>query len=117
MNCLFLLRHSPYGSSLAREALDMVLAFAAFGHTVRIVFIGDGVYQLLDNQDTTDLQQKNISKTLTAFSLYDINDVFIDRASIQQRGLEHRRLAITARNADSHAIQQLIQEADSVISL
>ena len=39
---LVIIRHSPYGSSLGRAALDTALAMAAFEQPVDILFMGDG---------------------------------------------------------------------------
>lgn len=48
MNCLFILRQSPYHGSLAREALDMALAFAAFDENVQLLFLDDGVFSITE---------------------------------------------------------------------
>ena len=37
---LIVLRHSPYGSGLAKAALDTALATAAFDQAVDLLFIG-----------------------------------------------------------------------------
>ena len=49
---LLLIRHSPYGSSLARASIDVALAAAAFDQAVSLLFVGDGVLQLLPEQRT-----------------------------------------------------------------
>ncbi|MEJ2418879.1 MAG: DsrE family protein, partial [Exilibacterium sp.] len=36
-------RHPPYGSSLAKESLDAVLAASAYEQDIGILYIGDGV--------------------------------------------------------------------------
>ena len=117
MKYLYLLRQSPYQGSLAREALDMVLATAAFDQEVQILFINDGVFQLCTGQQADKLEQKNIEKTLQAFGLYDINDIFYCQPSAQQRGLDSRALYSAARPIDAQQSQLLLQQADKVISL
>lgn len=117
MNCLFILQHSPYGSSLAREALDMALAFAAFDHKVDVLFSGDGVLQLLPQQDSSPLQQKNIGKTLAALAMYDINNVYASDSALARRGLAAAQLAIAVTAVDDDAIRQLINKADKLVSL
>ncbi len=47
---LFISRHAPYGSSLARDALDAVLASSAYDQQLSLLFMDDGVFQLLKNQ-------------------------------------------------------------------
>lgn len=117
MRIVFLLRQSPYGSTLAREALDMALAAAAFDQTVQLVFMSDGVYQLINAQQSQLIQRKNIEKTLDALSLYDINTLFVDSQSLSQRGLTMAQLRSDVSEIDKLSLQQLIAEADQVINL
>lgn len=117
MKYLYLLRQAPYQSALAREALDMVLATAAFDQHVQLLFIHDGVFQLQDNQQANLLAHKNIEKTLQAFALYDIEDIYYCTSSIEQRGLDPQHIYQAAQAIDLAACQALIQQADKVISL
>ena len=117
MTYLFLLRQSPYGSTLAREALDMALATAAFDQKVQLVFLNDGVYQLIENQQAEIKQRKNISKTLDALSLYEIDEIYADTSSIKDRGLETSQLANGIQTINSQQISTLIEQADAVMSL
>ena len=54
-------RHAPYSGNLAREALDTVLAAAVFDQAIGLLFMDDGVYQLLQEQQNITLDKKNIS--------------------------------------------------------
>ena len=117
MKYLYLLRQSPYSSSLAREALDMVLATAAFDQQVQLLFMHEGVLQLQNKQNAQLLQQKNIEKTLQAFALYDIEEVYYCSASLAQRGLHSGLIHNHAKGIDTQACRALIAQADKVISL
>lgn len=117
MNCLFILRQSPYQGSLAREALDMALAFAAFDEHVQLLFLEDGVFQLLKNQDSDGLRIKNMEKSLAATGIYDINDIYVGADCLTMRGLSTDTLTIAAQAVEQEDIQQLIAHADKVVSL
>lgn len=117
MRYLFLLRQSPYATPLAREALDMALAFAAFDQHIQLVFLGDGVYQLVKGQDTQNLGIKNIGKTLDALAMYDINDVYVCQTSLAGRGLNPQDLSIDAKEISAADIAKLIEHADKVVNL
>lgn len=117
MRYLFQLRHSPYHSPLAREALDMALAFAAFDQHIQLLFSGDGVYQLVKGQNTQNAGVKNISKTLDALAMYDINDVYVCHDALSRRGLTLADLSLPAKALDAAAISQLLHQADKVVSL
>lgn len=116
MQHLFILRHSPYQNQLAREALDMALAFAAFDQSVSLVFCGDAVFQLLKQQSTEQHGVKNIEKTLAALPIYDIEQVFVCEASLAQRGLTLAKLSVTAKAIDSANLQALIHRSDKVFN-
>ena len=46
----FVFSSAPHGSSAGREGLDAVLATSALTEEIGLFFIGDGVLQLLANQ-------------------------------------------------------------------
>lgn len=78
---------APYGSLSAKEALDTALVGAAFDLDVSLLFNGDGVFQLLNNQDPTPLEQKRFSAALPALELYGIEKILVCHESLKQRGL------------------------------
>jgi tRNA 2-thiouridine synthesizing protein C len=113
---LFIIRHCPYGNLLARESLDAVLATSAYEQTLSVLFLDDGVFQLLAQQITEPTVQKNISKLLSAFSVYEINAVSVCQSSLYQRGLDETDLCIAARLLDLNEVQMLIQKQDQLLS-
>ena len=117
MTYLFLMRQSPYGGTLARESLDMALATAAFDQNVQLIFMGDGVYQLIKEQQSEIKHRKNMSKTLSALSLYDINEIYADENSVNIRGLKPNELFSDTKFISSETIKKLLQQADKVMSL
>ena len=65
----------------------MVLIAAAFDQDISLVFVDDGVYQLTKGQDTENIGMKNFSKTYTALGDYDIKKVYVEKESLEERGL------------------------------
>ena len=49
---LYVNRKAPHGTVYALESLEVVLIGAAFEQDVSLAFVDDGVYQLMQNQDT-----------------------------------------------------------------
>jgi len=80
-------RKAPYGTVYALESLEVVLIGAAFEQNVQLIFTDDGVYQLMKNQDTAGIGMKNFSPTYSALGDYDVNQIFIDKESLDERGL------------------------------
>ena len=69
---LVIVRHSPYGSSLARTSLEVALSSATFDQEVALLFMGDGVLHLLPEQDSSAIGVRNIAKLIASFPLYDV---------------------------------------------
>jgi len=84
---LYVNRKAPHGTIYAHEALEVVLIGAAFEQEVTLAFIDDGVYQLLQNQDTGAIGTKNFAPTFRALGDYDVNQIYVERESLEKRGL------------------------------
>ena len=84
---MYVNRKSPYGTIYALESLEVVLITAAFDQDVSLTFTDDGVYQLMKGQQTDGLGMKNFSSTYSALGDYEINKIFIDKESLEERGL------------------------------
>lgn len=84
---MYMNRKAPYGTIYALESLEVVLIAAAFDQDVSLVFADDGVYQLMKGQDTEDIGMKNFSPTYSALGDYDIKKIYIEKESLEERGL------------------------------
>ena len=113
----FLARSGPYGSSKPKALLDMVLSAAVFEQKIHYIFIDDGVYQLLSDQQPSGLAAKNVSTALPALELYGVDKVYVDTESLHKRGLSTRQLLIPAQACDAEAVKALIAASDMVFSL
>ncbi len=84
---LYINRNAPYGTIYALEGLEVVLIGAAFEQDVSMAFIGDGVYQILKGQDTSDSDMKNFSPTYNALGDYEVTKLYVEQESLDERGL------------------------------
>jgi tRNA 2-thiouridine synthesizing protein C len=84
---LYINRKPPHGSIYALESLEVVLIAAAFEQEVTLAFIDDGVYQLLQNQDSSAIGSRNFAPTYRALGDYDVNRIYVERESLELRGL------------------------------
>ncbi|WJW76831.1 sulfurtransferase complex subunit TusC [Thiohalobacter sp. IOR34] len=84
---MYVNRKAPYGTIYALESLEVVLIGAAFDQDVSLVFVDDGVYQLLKGQDTTEIGMKNFSPIYNVLGDYDINKLYVEKESLEARGL------------------------------
>ena len=112
---LIVLRHSPYGSSLAKASLDVALATAAFEQAVDLLFLGDGVLQLLPDQDSQSLGIKNVGRQLASLPLYDINCVFVDAEAAARYNLDLTKTPFETRVLDQKKMHQLMVGYDHLL--
>jgi tRNA 2-thiouridine synthesizing protein C len=84
---MYLNRRAPYGTIYALEGLEVVLIGAAFEQDVSMAFMDDGVFQLTKGQDTSDSDMKNFSPTYNALGDYEVNKIYVEQESMDDRGL------------------------------
>ena len=84
---MYLNRKASYGTVYALESLEVVLIAAAFEQDVSLAFMDDGVYQIVDGQNTDAIGMKNFSKAFHALGDYDINQLYVSEESLTERGL------------------------------
>lgn len=113
---LYVNRRAPYGSIYAQESLETVLIGAAFDQDVSMLFIDDGVYQLKKDQQPEGLELKNFSKTYRALEMYDVEKLFIERESLQERGLTEDELLVDVEVIARDQVGDFINQHDVVLS-
>jgi tRNA 2-thiouridine synthesizing protein C len=84
---MYVNRKAPYGTIYALESLEVVLIAAAFEQEVSLAFIDDGVYQIAKGQNTDGIGMKNFSATYNALGDYEINKLYVEKESLDERGL------------------------------
>lgn len=89
---LYVNRKAPYGTIYALESLEVVLISAAFDQDVSLAFIDDGVFQIVKDQNTDGIGMKNFSNTYKALGDYDITKLYVEKESLQERGLSEADL-------------------------
>jgi len=84
---MYLNRRAPYGTIYAWESLEVVLIGAAFDQEVSLMFVDDGVYQLVKGSKPADIDMKNFTPTYRTLGDYGVRHMFVDKASLEARGL------------------------------
>ncbi len=84
---MYLNRRAPYGTIYAWESLEVVLIGAAFDQEVSLMFVDDGVYQIVKGSDTSESDMKNFMPTYRTLGDYGVRHMFVDQASLDARGL------------------------------
>ena len=113
---MYVNRRAPHGTIYAQESLEVVLVGAAFDQDVSVVFIDDGVYQIRKDQDTSAIGTKNFSKTFRALEMYDVEKLYVEKESMQTRGMTEDDLNVPVEVKTSEEIGRLMEEQDVVLS-
>lgn len=113
---MFVNRSAPYGTIYALESLEVVLISAAFDQDVSLAFVEDGVWQLKRGQQTKGIETKNFSPTYRALEGYDVEKLYVERESLEARGLTEDDLVVEVTVLSSGELGRLMDEQDVVLS-
>ena len=113
---MFVNRKAPYGTVYALESLEVVLISAAFEQDVSLAFVEDGVWQLRKGQQTKGIETKNFSPTYRALDGYDVEKLYVERESLETRGLAEADLIVDVTVLGAAELGALMDEQDVVVS-
>ncbi|MEI6757762.1 MAG: sulfurtransferase complex subunit TusC [Chlorobium sp.] len=112
---MHVLRHAPHGTIYTYEGLEMILIMAAYEQDLSLAFIGDGIYALKKNQDTAGIGIKGFARTFMALDGYDVEKLYVDQHSLEERGLTVEDLVVDVEVMSSAEIGRLMKEQDVII--
>ena len=116
MHYLLINHSAPLASNAAQATLELAIAFATFEHKVQLLFMADGVLQLVQHQQSKLCYRKDFSKTYQALTLYGIDSIFVEEKSLLIRNLQPQDLLININLINEDGIAQLMQQADIVLT-
>ena len=103
-------RTAPYGSIYSFEGLENVLIMGAYDQDVSVLFIDDGVFAIKKGMDNSVTGIKDFSPTFRALEAYDIEKIFIDRTSMEVRGLTLDDFVIEPEVIESDQVEKMMEE-------
>lgn len=113
---MYVNRKAPYGTIYALEALEVVLIGAAFEQDVCMMFLDDGVFQLKKEQDTKALGVKNFSPTYRALEMYDVEKIYVEKESMEVRGLKADDLIIPVEVISNEEVANMMVDVDVLLN-
>jgi len=78
---------APFSHAIAKEAMDVALIYGSYEQDTHLFYQGDGVYQLIDNQQPDKIAIKDFLKTFSAFEFYDLEHIYLCKQSLIERNL------------------------------
>lgn len=112
----FLCRRTPWGSGHAAEMLEAVLIAGAFDQEVHLAFLDDGVFQLVSGQRPDLLGRRPLEDGFNELADLDIENVWVERESLVERGVDPASLAYPATVIDRKAMSEMLAHMDAVFS-
>lgn len=114
----FIFRQAPFGTTSAREGLDALLAATAFCEEdeIAVFFLDDGVMNLLAHQQPELILQKDFIRTFNLLKLYDIEQRYVCKQSLQQRQLEQQELIFPIEKIDRTLLMEKLRQAEKVLT-
>lgn len=104
----FIFRQAPYGSDSGREGLDSLLATSAYSDQLAAFFMDDGIYQLLRFQQPESILAKDHSPMFKLCELYDIDSLYVLKASMVERNIDPTQLLIPVEILDSSEFYEVL---------
>ena len=115
---MFTVRKAPHGSIYVYEGLEVKLIMAAYDADISVVFMDDGVLALKSGQDTDELGIKGFASTYGVLVDYEIEKVFVDRKSMEDRGMTEEDLLFIGEDEDTEEpIRPSIVDADEIAKM
>jgi tRNA 2-thiouridine synthesizing protein C len=111
---MFVMQKPPHGSIYPYEGLEFILITGAYEQDLTLVFVGDGVYCLKKDQDTSALGIKGFMKTYRTLEGYDIEKLYVDKKSLEDRGLTTADLVVDVEVKSAPEINALMNEQHAV---
>jgi len=121
-------RKAPHGTIYVQEAIEVMFIVASYGMDLSVVFMDDGVFALKDKQDTKALGIKGFMASMGALVDFEVEKVYVDQQSLQERNLSEDDLVFIGEDEDTEepvkpkvldtaAIRALMVDQDSIVSL
>lgn len=115
---MFTVRHAPHGTIYVYEGLEVKLIMAAYDADISVVFMDDGVFALKAGQKTEELGIKGFEATYGVLVDYEISKVFVDRKSMEDRGMTEADLLVIGEDEDTEEpIRPSVVEADQIAAM
>ncbi|SHO55045.1 sulfurtransferase complex subunit TusC [Vibrio quintilis] len=112
----FIFRQPPHIYSSGREGLDALLAASAFSEDIQVVFLGEGVSNLLIQQQPSVILSRDYISMFKLFELYEIENVYVCQHSLERLGLKDAELVIDAQRSCADDISEVLRNSNKVLT-
>jgi tRNA 2-thiouridine synthesizing protein C len=112
---IVMLRKAPYGSVYSAEAFRTIMGIAVFEMDICVMFIDDGVYALVKDQNPAKLDMKPLGDGFPMLKDFDVNRFVVHQKSLEERGISANDLVLDAEIVNNEQFSQIIEEYGRVL--
>ncbi|MFT4652475.1 MAG: tRNA 2-thiouridine synthesizing protein C [Patiriisocius sp.] len=105
----------PYSSSTAIDSIEAALAATNIGIKIIYMFVGDGVYQLLNEQRSRLISHKSVYKKLNALPLFDVDLLFAQASAIRDNKISLNEVSLTINVIEDAKLVEICAKAQQVL--
>jgi len=99
---LIIQKQGPYSSIQSSEGLELSLLAASFELAVAIIFMDDGLWQLLKDQNPHKIYGKIFSSTIKALPKFNIDNIYVEHEAMRQRQLKTTDFSVKVEIVTHH---------------
>jgi len=107
---------SPFSQIDGKESVDLALVCAAFEQKVNLIFVDQGIFHLINNQDNSEFYDKNHDSQIKALEFYEIDQVYAEHESIQAFALTEGNLIESSQVINRKEINQMVASAQHTVT-
>ncbi len=111
---LFVQSHAPHGSLFGQEGLDAIMMGSAFARCT-VLMQGDGIYQLIIDQDPTGTNTRDYSVTYSALRDYGVESVLCVQEDLTERRLSEDDLIIPVSVVSRSEVPHILATHDVIL--
>jgi tRNA 2-thiouridine synthesizing protein C len=100
----------PHSSIQCQETLDIILTLAAFDQQISLLFLDQGIFQLMNNQNPDCLAMKDTAAIFKALTIYEVNRLYVEVESLHQYGLKPGDLLLPVQEIYRKKVSQLMRQ-------
>jgi tRNA 2-thiouridine synthesizing protein C len=109
------MRKAPYGSAYTAEGFRTIVGIGVFEMDISVVFVDDGVFALLKEQDPAQLDMKPLGDGFPMLREFDVEKFYVHDESLAERGLTADDLVMEAELVDGAQIATILETAGKVL--
>jgi len=111
-----LMRKAPYGSVYTAEGFRTIMGLAVFELDISVVFVDDGVYALIKDQNPSKLDMKPLGDGFPMLTEFDVKKFYVHHESLAERGLTTDDLVMDVEVVNGAQIAQILETAGKVLT-